>query len=507
MAKGGPDPGMGAQYGTPGGYSPATGGFVGAGTMPTIQELIRTQQRQKLWETVGKIGQGLLAAGAAPPQRGGGNPLAAGLAQGLALNGGNRTDPLDTYLKYARIGALTSAQKDKEDERAADAARAAAYYGPYSEAAGGAGPLIVPGVVPGYTAPPDAPPLPAGITETTGQIPAGTPYYGSNIIDNAPAAMRPYLRAMDPKQGTSELARMALEASKPRPGFTLSPGGARFDAEGKKIASLPGKPERPLVHRFVENGQEVDKQWNPETKRWETMSQGPRWNPTTGGVTEPQKANNAEIDQARAQLQSLAMNRQDLQDALRPSDPMNPYSPPRDPMIATLVRKALQRKVGDDPRFAGMYDYVYGTEPYQRPGMFGPQGEGGLPAPAQAPGTAPTLLPPGKSVPYQPGDSGYLLPNPVSRTGSNDMAPASDLYPNGINVPTFDLNGPTRRTQAVPAPAPATIPPSRGGQNAMPMPRLATGKIDPSRLKPGQSYTMPDGRVLTWDGQQFTLVR
>ena len=101
---------------------------------------------------------------------------------------------------------------------------------------------------------------------------------------------------------------------------------------------------------------------------------------------------------------------------------MNPYSPPRDPMIATLVRKALQRKVGDDPRFAGMYDYVYGTEPYQRPGMFGPQGEGGLPAPAQDPGTAPTLLPPGKSVPYQPGDSGYCC-----RTLTR--APARTIWP------------------------------------------------------------------------------
>ncbi len=272
--------------------------------------------------------------------------------------------------------------------------------------------------------------------------------FGGLHIAQAPAAPVSLAEGgvlVDPTSGKV----VARGPAKPQPGFSLAPGGARFDANGKRIASLPAKPERPLVHAFVEGGQRVDKQWNSTTNRWEPVSGGPRWNPATGSITEPQKANNAEIAKAREQLQSLAMDRQQLHDAITPSDPINPYSPPRDPMIASLVRRALQHKVGDDPNFASMYDYVYGPEPYRPPGA-SPDRPAASPAPASASGQVPSLLPPGPSVPYTPPIQG-----------------------------------------------------NAGRTSVLPIPRTPGGKIDATKLQVGQGYTAPDGSTWTWDGQNF----
>lgn len=65
---------------------------------------------------------------------------------------------------------------------------------------------------------------------------------------------------------------------------------------------------------------------------------------------------------------------------------------------------------------------------------------------------------------------------------------------------------PSTRGPRVPAGQPIQQPAAAtpAGQSApLPIPRTADGKIDGTKLKPGQRYTATDGTVKTWDGSKF----
>src|SRR3990167_7290409 len=57
--------------------------------------------------------------------------------------------------------------------------------------------------------------------------------------------------------------------------------GKRKDGTWGTVANRPEKKVAPTVHSFTEGVDTVDKQWNPETNKWDELSKGPR---TTAGM-------------------------------------------------------------------------------------------------------------------------------------------------------------------------------------------------------------------------------
>lgn len=98
-----------------------------------------------------------------------------------------------------------------------------------------------------------------------------------------------------------------------------------------------------------------------------------------GGLTAAQQANNAEIDEARRAITGLSRDEilRRTQEATATGRSNESY----DPYLEALVRKATQRKVGDDPNFETVSQSVYGGEPPPESGGSGgkvmvPMGDG-----------------------------------------------------------------------------------------------------------------------------------
>jgi hypothetical protein len=130
-------------------------------------------------------------------------------------------------------------------------------------------------------------------------------------------------------------------------GFTLSEGQTRFGPDGQPIASLPKSPG--------------------------------------GDLTPAQRANNVEIAAARKAILSNPKYRNlDAEKIARFTTETRSSgldNPDYDANLATLLRRALQRKVGDDPEFERLYRQWYGAVPPDVPPLAGlgvPGQEGGL---------------------------------------------------------------------------------------------------------------------------------
>lgn len=65
---------------------------------------------------------------------------------------------------------------------------------------------------------------------------------------------------------------------------TIVPAGSTvLGPDNKPVFTAPQKPKAPTVHSFTEGDKTVNKQWNPSTNSWDTVSSGPRFKGGGGG--------------------------------------------------------------------------------------------------------------------------------------------------------------------------------------------------------------------------------
>lgn len=77
-----------------------------------------------------------------------------------------------------------------------------------------------------------------------------------------------------------------------------------------------------------------------------------------GQTTPTQQANNAEIDAARTLLKNRGMKREDILAATQEMTATGRDNPEFDPQLTSIVGKATQRKIGDDPEFEQFYSGI-----------------------------------------------------------------------------------------------------------------------------------------------------
>ena len=118
-----------------------------------------------------------------------------------------------------------------------------------------------------------------------------------------------------------------------------TPGGYRRTEGG--LESIPGGPADPKVAGRL-----------AEAKR------GP-----DGGVTPAQQANNAEIDQARETLATLALDKTAIKRLTQRFADTGRVNTEFEQLLDRVLRTATQRKVGDDPDFKRVYRQYYGAAP------------------------------------------------------------------------------------------------------------------------------------------------
>ncbi len=190
-----------------------------------------------------------------------------------------------------------------------------------------------------------------------------------------------------------------------------------------------------------------------------------------GGITPTQQRDNIEIDAARRELEASGLSREEILRRSQKATDTGFENPDYDPFVNRLVRKATQRKTGDDPDFEQFYRRVYGTSPSALDEEFSRVLEGttGESDPPQSP---PTPTPPVTS-------------------------PSAQIEPSAAPAP----KPPAPASLETPAQSP---PPSR------PSRRAAKPSVGEQIVIGGKSYEVlkhnPDGKVTIMDlatGRQF----
>jgi hypothetical protein len=84
----------------------------------------------------------------------------------------------------------------------------------------------------------------------------------------------------------NELLGLKAETNK---NVVMTPGSTMATPEGKPVFTAPKEtePKVPTVRTFTEGNSTVEKQWNPETGRWDALSSGPRYKPVGEGGPTP----------------------------------------------------------------------------------------------------------------------------------------------------------------------------------------------------------------------------
>jgi len=90
-------------------------------------------------------------------------------------------------------------------------------------------------------------------------------------------------------------------------------------------------------------------------------------NPRSNRITPTQQSKNSEIDAARAAITGL--DREDILARTRQYTATGRENPNFDPFLASQVKKALQRKTGDDADFEELYGQFYGGDQPQGLGL------------------------------------------------------------------------------------------------------------------------------------------
>lgn len=219
-----------------------------------------------------------------------------------------------------------------------------------------------------------------------------------------------------------------------------------------------------------------------------------------GGFSLANQRTNDEIDEARRTIGRLAAERGVTPDQLLAEvfqlDPLSGMMVEKDPVLAATLRKALDRKYGDDPEHASLYRAFYPSPsmapeaPAAQPvadegggwfGWLGPDSATATPTPV-----APIVAPGGAGVP--PVGAGAPAGAPV--------APLVPPTPTAAPAPTGAMSGGEAlavRGANVGALAPTQAP-------AIPL--SSSDPPDPASYQVGATYLI-DGEPMVWDGRNF----
>lgn len=288
---------------------------------------------------------------------------------------------------------------------------------------------------------------------------------GSPLLADLTPAQRSMLKSMPAEEGLDMLARHAFR-----------------------------KPSSPTVRDFKEGDQVVTRQLVPG-EGWVEVSRAPRWEPDEGGdITEAQKAQNAEIEEARRRLADLQERlpkgsslSDELMERMSKTDPMTGLpTPDYQSYWGRLGWLAMQRKVGEPDREQSKWSQrLMGLAP----GLEQAQTRVGGGAAAVEPG------PPGVARGRPRGD----LPSPVrtAERGGGLLGEAGELFDRGYAAVTGLLSeeapaaSPTR-------PAPATAGPPR------PQPKPQRSAPRPPRR---ETAAPQPGETITVRGKAYEVVR
>lgn len=166
----------------------------------------------------------------------------------------------------------------------------------------------------------------------------------------------------------------AIEANK-RGTLRIDPDSINYDRNSKVVTwrTPDGKDREASIYDLAAlAGKDLKKDQN--LKRYEykdgvvfdTVSGGTelRYPDRKKSVTASQEATNNEIDAARRRLGKISRS-----DVIRKSQQYDPNTgaenPAFDPFVSRLVKKATERKIGDDPEFEKIYSRFYGSDESQ----------------------------------------------------------------------------------------------------------------------------------------------
>ncbi|MCH8999957.1 MAG: hypothetical protein IID48_17075 [Proteobacteria bacterium] len=165
---------------------------------------------------------------------------------------------------------------------------------------------------------------------------------------------------------------------------------------GKIKTLLDQVPDTPGGYRRTEGGLEFTPGGPADPKVAGRLAEAKR--DPNGGVTPAQQANNAEIDQARETLATLALDKTAIKRLTQRFADTGRVNTEFEQLLDRVLRTATQRKVGDDPDFKRVYRQYYGATPPPIPtppdvltefGLDDLSSLGGDDTPAPAPGGAP----------------------------------------------------------------------------------------------------------------------
>ena len=282
---------------------------------PILQKYMEQMRRQRFFDTIGQIGQGIMAAGSRGA--GFGNALAQGLANagGGRGRGGGRGGGNDMLDMLRLQGTLDRRRQDQEAQRRARGQHA-------SQEALGAGDRYDPQ---------------SGVLWNTPPAPGREP---------APAT---------PVQRESLLARAYPEAVGKARVAEAFPAPVEYNVP----TTVLGPDGKPTLVRFPRKGAGGPAEvagYKPYTKPSE--------------ITPAQQSSNAEIDQARATLDRRGLDKAEISRRTQKTKNTGRVNQQYDEGLDRIVRMATQRKTGPDPDYRRYFGtYLGGVELSEPAGM------------------------------------------------------------------------------------------------------------------------------------------
>ncbi len=128
-----------------------------------------------------------------------------------------------------------------------------------------------------------------------------------------------------------------------------------------ELKLAPGAPTTPTGYRPTEGGLEFTPGGPSDPAQARLLAEAKR--DPDGGVTPAQQANNAEIDQARATLDRLGLDKAEILRRTQKATNTGRENPDYDPGLERIVRAATQRKVGSDPYYNLFHRRYLGPPP------------------------------------------------------------------------------------------------------------------------------------------------
>lgn len=163
----------------------------------------------------------------------------------------------------------------------------------------------------------------------------------------------------------------------PLTGMDPEVAGLLFEAypeAGWRALLTPQQYKKPDIETFYDGETAVQKAFDPATGTWSEVGRGPRWDPSSGGITPAQEANNQEIDAARAYIATLEATlgkgqtlKEEITRRTSEATATGRDNPDYDPLLSKALSRATNRKIGEDPDYQKFMERVYGTRVHTVP--------------------------------------------------------------------------------------------------------------------------------------------